>query len=242
MANLEQDFPMDGDPISSAEPMPQTGGLTRIRPPMLSRTGGPQPTGQTPSSGTGMQRGERGAVVTPVNPKVAGPLAPFDLPEETMHSLSVSLASHLVIQTNAEYGSHGFERTTLGPFQIQPGMPLRDLKQNLYAVEKACQRADARTTAHAVAKLSARTKTRVQGLGEAALMAETMVEDLSQYPADVVEYACDWWCKGGPDNKFFPSWPELREICERKVSGRKRLETALAWHVRHTEEALEKSK
>lgn len=237
MANQEHDSRQDGDPMWTAEPMPPTGGLTQIRPPTLSRTGGMPPTVRTPSSGTGLRLSERGAVATPTNPKVAKALALFDLPEATTRCLSVSLALHLATAEKSVYGSHGFERTALGPFKLISGMTLDDMKRDLYEIERTTMRASSDQIAAIVAKLAVRTKMRVQGEGEAALLAETMVDDLSAYPLDVAEWACEFWIKGGADNKFFPSWPELRDLCERRMEGRNRLVRALTWGIQQAEQA-----
>jgi hypothetical protein len=80
-----------------------------------------------------------------------------------------------------------------------------------------------------VATLSARTKNAGQDQRQARFAAEVMVADLSAYPIDVVQWACDYWIDGGAESKWFPSWPEMRELCERRVSPRRRLERALAW-------------
>ena len=39
----------------------------------------------------------------------------------------------------------------------------------------------------------------------------------------------DYWCDGGREARFFPSWPELKEICDRRMDGRLRLRRALVW-------------
>lgn len=178
-----------------------------------------------------MQRSGRGAAVTPCNPKVARALALFHLPEATMRCLSVSLASHLAIEMTSMFGSHGFEGVGLGPFRLRPGMTVQQMKADLFEVERSCERATQSEAALIVARLLVRTKMRAHGEGEAALLAETLVDDLRQYPADVVEFACEYWCDGGADNKFTPSWPELKEICDRRMDGRLRLRKALEWHI-----------
>jgi hypothetical protein len=80
-----------------------------------------------------------------------------------------------------------------------------------------------------VAVLKARTKSANQDQGEARFGAEVMIGDLAGYPLDVVEYACNYWIDGGREAKWFPSWPELREICERRMQPRRALRKALQW-------------
>lgn len=139
-------------------------------------------------------------------------------------------------ETKSLTGADGqFEAMALGPFRIMPGMTTAELKSDLDAVTRSLQRSAEPLVAKHVARLMVRTKMRVQGDAEGKLLAEVAVMDLCQYPPDVVAYACDYWVNGGRDNKFFPSWPELREICERRVQGRQRLKRALVWHLNHDE-------
>lgn len=232
MAGQGPDYLMDGDPTPWDEPTPPTGGLTRIRPPTLSPTGGRQPTAPTPSSATGVQPSGRGAAVTPLGRWVVQQLGPFALPEETMRSMSSSLLSHLETATSDRFGPDGqFDGVGLGPFRILVGASPKDLQQDLARLDATCQPATKSEAAHEVAKLMVRTKSRLQGDGEARLMAETMVDDLRAYPADVVKFACEYWVDGGREAKFTPSWPELKEICEKRMEGRLRLRRAIVHHL-----------
>ena len=146
-----------------------------------------------------------------------------------MRSMSNSLASRLVTTGRAMFAPDGqFDAVGLGPFSIQPG---GDLSGDLEVVTAACEPGPRKAIAHEVAKLMVRTKARVQGEGEAKLLAETMVDDLSRYPLDVVRFACAYWIEGGREARFFPSWPELKSICDRRMDGRLRLRRALEWAV-----------
>jgi hypothetical protein len=142
--------------------------------------------------------------------------------------LSISLASHLAVTTRSVTGPDGqFDGLAVTDLQIGAGAPAEDLQRDLEAVERANQRAPEPLVAQHVARLMVRTKMRVQGQLEAKLLADTMVTDLRQYPADVAARACDEWVERGGDAKFFPSWSELREICERLVHPRQMLRRAL---------------
>ena len=228
---MDHDSPQIGSQRPMTEILPAITASTPTRPPLRSVTTGTPSRERGDARSIGPQLGETGAVATPVNPKTVKAFALFDLPLETMRSISVSLALRLVVEGKSLFGSHGFERTGLGSFYLSPGSTLNELKTALHEVERACLRSSAGQIAPIVAKLAMRTKMRVQGEGEAALLAETMVDDLSAYPLDVVEWACDFWVRGGADFKFFPSWPELRDICERRMEGRRRLERCLTWHI-----------
>ena len=149
-----------------------------------------------------------------------------------MRSMSNSLISHLVTTRTSAFGSDGqFDGLKLGPFAIKKGWDRAALTQDLAIIREQCRGAKKAEVAHEVAKLMVRTKSRAHGDGENRLMAETMVADLSAYPIDVVRFACEYWVEGGGDAKFTPSWPELREICEKRVDGRLRLRRALEYHL-----------
>ncbi len=126
-------------------------------------------------------------------------------------------------------GQH--ERTDLGSFVIDPGMTTEEMQRDLNVVVDSLQFSEENEIAKHVARLMVRTKMRIQGESEARLLAETMVMDLRIYPIDAVAWACEPWVQGGEEGKFFPSWAELRELCERRVSGRQRLKKALLYYI-----------
>lgn len=149
-----------------------------------------------------------------------------------MRSLSNSLISHLATTRASCFGADGqFDGLKLGPFSIKPGWNRQDLTRDLAIVRHECQSGKRSEVAHEVAKLMVRTKSRALGEGENRLMAETMVADLAAYPIDVVRFACEYWVDGGKDAKFTPSWPELKEICDRRMDGRLRLRRALEYYL-----------
>lgn len=182
-----------------------------------------------PSKGTGPQPSEPGSGVTPTGRWVNQQLAGLSLPEETMRSMSSSLLSHLAMTSPVDVfdGSGEFMGTKAGPFQIRSGADRNSLVQDLRRLDAACAHAEQAPVAHEVAKLMVRTKSRAQGDGEARFMAEVMVEDLRAYPLDVVQFACQYWIEGGREAKFTPSWPELKEICDKRLEGRLRLRKAI---------------
>lgn len=145
-----------------------------------------------------------------------------------MRSLSSSLISQLKIEHVDSFGVDGqWEGTKPAPFAPPVGVPGADLASDLQALDAACQPAAKHEIAPIVAVLRARTKNANQGDGEARFSAATLVEDLSKYPRDVAEFACEYWIEGGRDNKWMPSWPELKEICDKRMDGRLRLRRAI---------------
>jgi hypothetical protein len=213
---------------------PQSGGLTPIRLPTLSRTGGPRPTEPPPSSGTGMQPSERGAVATPLGRWVLQQLALFTLPEGTMRSMSSLLLSRLetvrAVDVTAADGQ--FEYSKAGPIYPPTGMTRHQLGGDLEVLDAACKPCRPAEIGPIVAKLKARTISRNAGEGEDRFQAEVLLDDLAKYPLDVVEWACEYWVGGGAQSKWMPSWPELKELCDRRMDGRLRLRRAVeyAWN------------
>ncbi len=210
---------------------PQTEGLTQIRPPKLSLLGGQQPTDQTPSSATGTQLSERGAAGTQLGRWFKQQIGPFNLPEAAVRILSNSLPSHLAMMPTSVTGTDGQFDGLKVRFQMRPGMDRGAAARDMNIIDSTLKAASKADVAKHVAVLKARTKSAGQEQGEARFAAEVMVTDLAAYPLDVVQYACEYWVDGGREAKWFPSWPELREICERRMQPRRALRKALQWVV-----------
>lgn len=239
MDNQEPESPMTGRLTQLAKRSRETvGSILDQLPPPLSTSGSPR-TARPPSSATGMQLsvpGAEGRLPTPVAQWVLDRWRPFDLPEETTRFLSISLCSRIEIVGLGPHrvGADGqYEGSSVGPFRIAPGMTAVELRKDLGTVNASLQFSETGEVAKHIARLMVRTKMREQGQGEAKFLAETLVADLRVYPIDVVAQACEMWPRLG--NVFFPSWAELRALCERYVEGRARLKKALEWHLADAE-------
>lgn len=56
------------------------------------------------------------------------------------------------------------------------------------------------------------------------LRAAAFLECVSPYPTDVVIWACRAWVRQPPEiGKWYPSWAELRDMCEKRVIRRRAL-------------------
>lgn len=232
----ERDYRTTGSRQPTSEGLRPISGWTPTPQPRHSGTTGSQSPAQRAERPTGPRHGETGAVATqsdasppaPLGHWVKEKLGGFNLPEETMRSMSSSLTSHVAPTTSSAWGADGqFDGTKLGPFGIKPGWNRAEMLGDLARVAEVCKGGKRAEIAHEVAKLMVRTKSRAHGEGESRLMAETMVADLGAYPIDVVRFACEYWVDGGADAKFTPSWPELKEICDKRMDGRLRLKRAL---------------
>lgn len=213
------------------DPSQPTAGLTPIRPPTLSQTTGLRLVAEQPQSSTGTRLSERGAGETTLGRWVKQQIGPFNLPEAAVRTLTSSLSSHLVMMPTSAIGTDGQFDGLKVRFQMKPGMPRLAAQRDLAVIDSTMRPAAKSDVVKHVAVLKARTKSANQDQGEARFAAEVMITDLAGYPLDVVEYACNYWVDGGREAKWFPSWPELREICERRMQPRRALRKALQWVV-----------
>jgi hypothetical protein len=206
-----------------------TAGLTPIQPPTLSQTTGLRLVAEQPQSSTGTQLSELGAGETQLGGWVQRQIGPFHLPEAAVRTLTSSLSSHLVMMPTSAIAADGQFDGLKVRFQMKPGMPRLAAQRDLAVIDGTMRPASKADVVKHVAVLKARTKSANQDADEARFGAEVMIGDLAAYPLDVVEYACNYWIDGGREAKWFPSWPELREICERRMQPRRALRKALQW-------------
>lgn len=107
---------------------------------------------------------------------------------------------------------------------------LRDIAEtdSFVAAAKGClaelqpllERSDRSTIIKELGRLSAGTKTRKEDPVDGSMRAAVFMDCLAPYPADVVIWACRNWLES---EVFFPSYAELRQLCERRVKRRRML-------------------
>jgi hypothetical protein len=204
------------------ESLRSTSGSTLTRPPTLSPTTGGHPR-ETRQSGTGTPPSERG-----VDAPATSLALVLRLPPDAARSLTSLASSRVEAVTTTRIANDGqFE---IGPVQVRSHRLDRETAlTDLAVLDKMLQSAPHSAVVKHVAVLRARTKSASPDPSEARFVAEVLVEDLARYPIDVVEHACRYWVEGGRDAKWFPSWPELFEICERRMQPRRALRKALQW-------------
>jgi hypothetical protein len=219
-----------GDPRRLAEILPPISGSTPTPSQKHSSTTGPGRALER-SASTGTELGASGAGETIIGRWVRQQLGPFNLPEAVMRTLTSSLSSHLEMMPMSVIATDGQFDGLKVRFRMKPGMPKSAAQRDLATLDGLLRPASKADAVKHVAVLKARTKSAGQDQGEARFNAEVMVGDLAGYPIDVIEYACNYWVEGGRDSRWFPSWPELREICERRMQPRRALRKALQWVV-----------
>jgi hypothetical protein len=102
--------------------------------------------------------------------------------------------------------------------------PAVDAQQALGILEALDQPTSRKDALHWLTWLKTLTRERV--LNDADLRAQLVAyaAELQAYPPDVVRDSCREWTQG---NKWFPSWSELRAICESGVKTRRDLAAML---------------
>lgn len=83
---------------------------------------------------------------------------------------------------------------------------------------------DQATVTRELVRLSLACIPRREDPDNGSMRAAVFLECLLPYPADVAIWACREWVNGPPEiAKWFPSWAELRELCEGRVKRRRAL-------------------
>lgn len=71
-----------------------------------------------------------------------------------------------------------------------------------------------------LARMRALTKSRAEAAEDTEFMVAAFLDELCQYPADIVRDICRTWTR---IEKFFPAWTDLREMADRRVRKRRKL-------------------
>lgn len=146
--------------------------------------------------------------------------------------MTSSLSSHVKPENVTAITSDGQYEVAKVRLTMVPGMPRKDALSDLAILDgTALRRASLDAVVPIVATLKARTKGRSVDAQEARFEARVLAQDLAAYPIDVIQWVCEYWVSGGAENKWMPSWPELRELCERRMQPRRALRKALEWVV-----------
>ena len=225
---------------------PETGGLTSIAEhtrkivgsiptPQRMSSGITSPTARGSQSGEtlpdGSSAGKSGAALIPTDPGrwERAQLATLNLPEATKRSMTNSLLSAIVHMPQARWDRDGQMMLPKPRFQMKVGvMDQNEIRRNQDAVLAGFTVARQSDVVPIVAALKARTRGRNEGDSEARFGAQVLVNDLCGYPPDVVKGACEAWIDT-PDGKWFPTWAELKDLCEERMQGRRALQRGLAW-------------
>jgi hypothetical protein len=136
-------------------------------------------------------------------------------------SVTAALREHLA--EGSWTGPYGFDPVTES-FELERPVEAADLMQAIALVGQALQPAPGEVISNELVRLRVLTASRGHDLALERAMFNVYLEELGEYPADVVVDACRAW---GRREKFWPSGAELRAECDRRVLRRKRLRDAL---------------
>lgn len=189
-----------------------------------SETTGLRKLGSAALSVIGPQRGEVGSVVQPTTlPSVAAAETPEGVEVALKAALPSTLSSRLHWTTTAEW-----ERTGVTIQSIER-VPDADIASGLAMVLGACRPAEPRQIVEGLAKCDAVTKAKDAHQSDAKARMAIFVEDLREFPADVVADAFKRWRRM---EKFAPTVAEIRERCWRGMPLRRDLRYALTREAR----------
>jgi hypothetical protein len=160
---------------------------------------------------------------TPTLRESHGALAVFDLPAQAV-TLAHSLEPLIVWGETSQYGSHGYEGVKITDVAVRKGADPMYVDQCLGKLLVLCDPCEHRFAAQKLAELRVLTAHRARDGVDTELMATAYTQRLATYPADIVAAACDAWTNA---NQFWPTWSELKNECDKRMSGRKQLRDAL---------------
>lgn len=220
MPNQEPDSPTTGSSRPTSRTMLETVGSILERLPPLSRITGQPRTDGPPPSGIGLQPSGRGVAATPHK----NPLAVFQLgPTAEAARLGLLLGQALVWGERSIFQKDGqFERTEISDVKVRDGHSIPQATLNM--LEKICAPCGPTYAAQRLGELRLLTASRERNEKDTELMALAYTDRLADYPADVVLGACNSWANA---ERFWPTWADLKDACDRRMRGRKQLRDAL---------------
>lgn len=97
------------------------------------------------------------------------------------------------------------------------------VQEAIELLNRLCQPADIKLVVRKLAELKAMTISRQRDDMDMELVGAAYGQRLAQYPADVVNAACDRWANR---EEFWPSWAELKGECDKLMRGRAKIREA----------------
>ena len=221
-----------GSLMSKIAPTPPSEATRPARPatsrPISSST---SPTGRAEhrrtATGTGL--GKPGSAIAqraaslPDFSMVLAERTPAEIDLELTRWLPLSVARCVV--TKMYLGSDPARLCGVEGYELR-GYDGREREEALEILRALCRPASHRECLKEVARLKALTAAARVGEQDLEIQLEVFAEELERYPMDVVRSACRDWprCPGG---KWWPSWAELRDMCDERFLKRKALLVAL---------------
>lgn len=133
------------------------------------------------------------------------------------NKLPASLLKKLTPISTDVFGQYGFEGTKLLRFDAAD-MTEAERNEGIAWLSQALRPCPADVAGKALARLRATTKARREASTDDAILFDTLLDVLREYPADAVISACSEW---RANNVFFPAEAELRKLLDAAVAERR---------------------
>lgn len=201
--------------------------------PTSSETTGPRSLGQVASSLVGRERGETGSVVSLTTAEPELPPAILEAARSgDPRAVDDSLLAcwPLSLRRLASWGvTPDFERSGI-KIADMAGVPASDIRAALALTERCLRPAPADFIVKHFTKCALATKARAEDVSDIQARAVIFVEDLAEFPADVIAEAFQFWRR---TEKFSPSVADIRERCWRLAGARYTAKRTLENELRH---------
>jgi len=227
MDDVERDFPISGKRATPIARSPQTSGLMSTGLPRPLPTTGTQQLGSEPSSATGRQRGETGAVAKQLPMALREAIEAADpalVDQILVQSLPPSIASTLGRRYRDRIDDeYGLYREPIG-WVVSAQLEEADRLLSIAMVATTLLPAPERLIKRELARLQLSTKSRASCEDDLVGVLQLLAEACSQYPGDVVTAALRGWARR---ETFVPSVAELSTELEGIAANRRALLDAL---------------
>ncbi len=221
-----------GEALGSPTPESQTNST-------VSGTTGSPALAKAASSSTGTPPSATGSAEPPMTEAGARAVlathTPAEIDENLRAWLPPSLRSSIasITRWRESPGTGEYNEAYTAGYELRGEFGEGDARDALRLAELLNAPSSPSDCAMALGKLRTITVTRELTGEDLILQIGAMTEELYAYPLDVVRDACRAWARS---TKFFPTWAELRQLCEERVLFRR----ALARELRRHLDAIEK--
>ncbi len=217
-----------GDHLPTTGPLATRSGSVTPRSPTSSTafeiTGSPSPA-RTGASSIGLRPSETGSgrPTTLVEAQAVLAAATPAVSEEVLRAWlppSIVSAIKTVWRTRPGSAPEVWDDPYIGDYQLKGELDVEAAREALALLDLLDQRAERREYGKALGRLKSVTVSRSATAEDLALQLDTMAYEMTEFPLDAALEACR---RSARVNRFFPSWAELRELCEEAVLFRRAL-------------------
>lgn len=147
----------------------------------------------------------------------------------TTPGLPATISKALKFSSRSVFGADGqFDGAVVDAAVLTGEHDEGTIRRALEACRNECRPGGHRVAAEALAILERKTVGAKQGLEDQQLRGAAYAADLAQYPADVIQLACQRWADS---SRWWPAWADLKRECDRlaakRIAEHRALERAL---------------